>query len=557
MRWTLPRLHYRYRARFRQVATVLAQHGFTYLLHNLDLMRFVRRTEEVTEPERHPLPAEVASVLMDLGPTAVKAGQLLSTRPDLLPRPYLEALERLQDQGPIMPPEEVHKVIEEELGAPPRELFRRFDDAPVAAASIAQVHRAVLPDGTVVAVKVQRPGIREIIETDIEVAIRLATIFENRVPGARDFNIVETAMTLGELLRNELDFTREFHNAERLRLALEDLPYIVIPRMFFDYSSARVLTEEFIEGIKIADVEALKRQGSPRDELARRLAEAVLHQIYVHGYFHVDLHPGNIRVLPDHRLAFLDFGQVGELNPHLKREITRMLLAFLSADPNALCVHLIRLADGHHQDIDRSALREDLVTLMNKYRDDGTARPDLAEQLHDVFSVATRHHLRLPPEVGLLVKTYVTTEGICARLDPNFDYAQIARRLALRSLHPKWGLEDFWPRLWAASDDVRELLQNLPGRLNIILDHLAAGDLQTEVKHHGLPQLTEILDRVGTRLSSSIIVAALIIGSSLVIQSGVGPLIHGYPLFSVLGFVAAGVMGVWILLNIVRSGRLR
>lgn len=558
MRLNLGHGTHRHTHRLAEIAGVLARHGWGYLLRQLDLLRYLpKASRDALEPKAgYPLPEVITAILTDMGPSFVKAGQLLSTRADLLPRAYVEALERLQEAGPPVPSSVIREIIADELGAPPEELFQHFVDEPLASASIAQVHRARLFDGAEVIVKVQRPGIRDTIETDVEIATRLARLLEERSPAGRDYNLVSTVVALGEMLRGELDFTREYRNADRMRVNLSGMPFVHIPACHWHLTTARVLTEDYVGGIRVSATEELDAQEYPRRDIAHKIAECALHQIYVDGFFHGDLHPGNVRVLDPQRIGLIDFGIAGELSRSDQRELVTALLCFLNNDPDGFTTHILRLA-RENPALDTRGLRSDFQDLLQAAREKPGADQSIGEVLRETMSVIFKHRLQLPPWFGLLVKTYVATEGICKRLDPSFDYVEVARRTAVEAMKPHMRLADFLPGLWTGMQEMNELVRFLPGRLNRLLEQISRGELSADVKHEGLDDLVSALQKSSNRIASGIIVAGLILASAILVQADVGPWYQGLSVIGLIGFFVAAILGGWVMVDIFKSGKLK
>jgi len=548
--------HHRVNRRLAEIARVLAHHGWGYLIKHLDLQRFLPwgQRSALRATEEPPLPEVVTALLTDLGPSFVKAGQLLSTRPDLLPRAYVEALERLQESGPQVPIEEVRQTIEEELGEPPETLFAHFEETPLASASLAQVHRARLHDGTEVVVKVQRPGIRDVVETDVEIAVRFAKLLEERLPAMKEQRLVAKTVALGEMLRGELDFTREFRNAERFRLNFAEVGYVFIPKCHWNLTTPRVLTEDYVDGMRASAIEEIEAAGYSRRHLARRIAECTLKQIYIDGFFHGDLHPGNVRILAPDKIGLIDFGIAGELSRADQRELITALLCFLNNDPDGFTTHILRLAE-EAEGLDSHALRRDFAALMQEAHATPAAKRTVGEVLRETMGVIFQHHLALPEWFGLLVKTYIASEGICRRLDPGFDYAEVARRMASQAISPHLQLQELLPGLWSALQEIKELLKYFPSRLNRLLDIISRGELTADVKHKGLDDLTAAIQRGSSRITSGTIVAGLVLASAILVQADVGPWYEGYSVIGLIGFFFAAILGGWVLIDIVRRGR--
>lgn len=547
--------------RYRQILAVLIKYGFGDLLGRLKvrhpLLGRLPRLKALRELEDLSRPARLRLAFEELGPTFIKLGQILSLRPDLLPSEYTAELAKLQDEAAPVPFPQIARKIEAQLGRPLGELFLEFAEEPLAAASLAQVHRAVLKDGTEVAVKVQRPGIRETIRADLIILEDLAQFLVRHLPESEPFDPPGLVREFAKTLRRELDFVREGRNIELFRRNFSGDPTVYIPRVFWEYTTPEVLTMERIVGVKITDLEGLERAGLDRHRVALNGANAILKQIFEHGLFHADPHPGNILVLEGNVLAPLDFGMVGRLDPELRELVGQLILAVARGDLDGL-VRTLRELGGldEHEQLDLLALRSDLADLLDRYSKTPLARLELGRLLDELMALVREYHLRLPTSLVLMGKALVIAEGVGRALDPELELLALARpyleRLALRRGPLQRALEG-WTGAWAEG---RELLQELPEGLRSLMTRLRRGELKVQFELVGLDRLTRELDRASNRLAFALIVAALIVGSSLVIQLQAGPRLFGLPLFGLLGFGLAAILGLWLVVAIIRSGRL-
>jgi len=397
---------------------VLSRHGLGWLVDLLDLHRLRPGT---TEPSaaRQSGPERLRRALEELGPTFIKLGQVLSTRPDLVSPEYEAALAVLQDAAPTVPTHDIVDAIERAFGQRLDQLFRSFDPAPIAAASIGQVHAATLPDGTEVVVKVRRPGVVEQIALDLELLDRLAAVAARRSSVARRYDPVGLAREFDSTLTAELDYQREGHNAERIAGNFADHD-IHVPRVFWDLTRDAVITEERIRGTKVDDVRALDDAGLDRAKIARTLADAYLSMVFVHGFFHADPHPGNVFVETDGRVAFVDFGMVGSVTARTGHALGAILVALVGMDAANMADGLLRL-DIACDDIDRVAFERDLARFLDQYARLPLSDLHLGPLIADVMRVVRQHRLRLPSDLALLLKTVMMCEGLAAQLDPTFE----------------------------------------------------------------------------------------------------------------------------------------
>lgn len=407
--------------RFRQIGMILARNGFGYIAGELGVaekLPFVRH-QEPGEASKMTIGKRVSRILQELGPTYVKLGQIASTRPDLVPADIISELEQLQDHVAPFDEKEAAMIIEQELLASVDELFAWFDPAPLAAASIGQVHRAILPDGTDVVVKVQRPNIRSVIETDLDMIRQFARLAEARLEWAKSYRLSEVVEEMGKALLAELNYDAEARNAEQIAAQSYKKEQLIIPAVYADYSTRKVLTMEYIDGIKLNDKQRLDEAGHDRRVLAERFAKLILNQVLIEGLFHGDPHPGNVLVQPDGRLALLDYGMVGRLTPELKRQMAAFVISLRNQSSSGI-IRAVSKMGIIPEETDRSVLRADVDLLRDKYYKVPLSKISMGEAVNDLFTLALRHRITIPPELALLGKTLLEMEGVVTALDPEF-----------------------------------------------------------------------------------------------------------------------------------------
>jgi ubiquinone biosynthesis protein len=402
--------------RAAHIARVLTRHGLGYLVDVTGLEHLVRGHAHGAPPG----PEHLRVALEELGPTFVKLGQLLSTRPDLISPAYEAELARLQDGALPVPFPEIARSVEAALGRPIHEAYARFDPEPLAAASIGQVHAAALPDGSEVAVKVRRPEIARDIDEDLELLQRLALVAQRRWPLAERYDPVGLAHEFETTLRGELDYEREGISADRIRTELAGNPSVHVPRVHWDRTTNQVLTLERVNGRKITDVQGLAADGVDRTRVARNFCDMYLHMVFVSGFFHADPHPGNVFVQPDGTLALVDYGMVGRVEDANRKALGAVLVALAIADAESLAAAMAKLGVAPPSD-DATALRHDLAEFMATYRQATLGELQIRVILGDMLAVVRRHHLRLPHQLALLIKTVTTCEGVAKQLDPGFE----------------------------------------------------------------------------------------------------------------------------------------
>lgn len=547
--------HYR---RYRQIAEALIRQGFGYLVEQLELRPLIPIRRRLfwrdQEPQILSLGARMRTLFESLGPTFVKLGQLLSTRTDLLPLEVTQELARLQDDVPPISIDEVISVIESETGRTLDECFASFERVPLAAASIAQAHRAVLPDGAEVVVKVRRPGIEVSIETDIEILFGIAHLVEERLrPELLD--PVSLIREFARGIRRELDFTIEGRNVMRFGDNFKEYEGVKIPKVYWEFTTPRLLVLEYVDAVKIDQFEALEGWGVDRGKLAQRVADAFLKQVMIDGSFHGDPHPGNLLVQADGSLALIDFGVVGRLDNETMTQLAEAFLGFMQSDADRVIKAMARMG-ALSNETDRLALRDDLSDLLDHYYGRSLKDVEMADVIAGSMEIAHRHRLRFPPDLLLLGRAFLTVEGVVKRLSPDFSVAEaaapFAKDLAKYRLRP----DRVARAAISETADYLEMLARIPVAVDRALDRLNRGEMEIVFHHRGLDRLINRIDIVSNRISFSVIIGALIVGSSLIIQAEGGPYLFDLPLLGVLGYVVAGIFGMGLILSIIRSGRL-
>jgi ubiquinone biosynthesis protein len=541
--------------RYRQIAEVLARHGLWYIIDLLGLKRFVPFHQEVRQNQiwQSSRPEHVRLVLEELGTTFIKLGQLLSTRPDLIPADYLEELVKLQDQAPPIPFEAVQEIIETEFGRPVNELFATFEEVPLAAASIGQVHAATTRDGVEVVVKVRRPGVVEQVEEDLELLQNLAARASRHLEIAQQYDVVGLAQEFAQTLRAEMDYLREGHNAERFQANFADFPGVHIPRIFWKTTTSRVLTLERIHGVKINDLAALDAAKINRQALAERATKAILKMIFEDGFFHADLHPGNFFVEKGGRFGLIDFGMVGVVDEKTRSQLARLFVALTSQDSDRLVATLLELGVARKR-LDHNQLSRDLRRLLSRYYDVSLGELVVEKLLQDALELVRRHNLQLPSNLIMLLKLIVMAEGLGKQLSPTFRLPQVLEPFAQRLI-----LQEYSPLLVAkrfgqASLEMAQLGLEMPQQLRRLLSELERGSLEVGVYATESDSILRRLERLTNRVVLGIIVAAFIIGLAILLaayrpagwEQWAGS-------FFAIGFVFAAIIGTYLAWSILRS----
>lgn len=551
---------YRHLNRYHRILRVLFKYGFNDLVDRLHIDQYLESGLQMINRKpreqiaRFSRPERLRLVFEELGPTFIKLGQLLSTRPDLIPADFLDELAKLQDNIPPFSLDEVHAIFQEELGRLPEEIFHYFDAAPLAAASIGQVHRARMDNGVEVAIKVQRPGIENVIAVDLEILAHIAELMEQYLEEVQGHQPMAIVHEFARSLSREIDFAIELANIQRFARQFEGNPAVHVPLVYPELSTDRLLVMEYVVGIKSSKTGLLREQGYDLSLIAERGANLVMEQIFVHGFFHADPHPGNIFILPDNVVCFIDFGQMGRLSLKDREDFTDLVLDLVAGNEQKIVAGVLKVT-VQLGEIDRESLARDLGNLMDMYLYRPLGDLEAGKILQDLLDLVSRHKLSFKPSLYLMMKALSTVEGVGLMLDPKLELINLAkpfmRKIRLGRMQPGRIVEE----LSLTGSAYLHLLRDLPEEVRTILHQLRSGRMRLEFEHRGLKSLGAALDRVSNRIAFAIVLAALIVGSSLIVLSGIPPHWHSIPVIGLIGFLVAGVMGFWLLLSIIRHGR--
>ena len=545
--------------RLQDIAAVLIRYGFGDLVQRIGMSNALEKAGRVLhwkkaeEVARLQPPERLRRVMEELGPTFVKLGQVLATRVDLFGPEWLEEFAQLQDHAGSVDWALIEAQLTEDLGQPPLEVFAWIDTAPLAAASLGQVHRARLPDGQEVVLKVRRPGIRPVVEADLRLLHRLAEIVEAEAPDLKEFRPRALVQQFGQSLRRELDFATECRNAERIAMDLEDDDAIVVPGIHWEWTGERLNVQDYIAGIAGRAYDQLDKAGIDRHLIAQRGTRAILRMILEQGFFHADPHPGNIKYLDGSRIALLDFGMVGRLSEDRRHEVAELLHGLVSRDAEG--VARILLGWSTDSRAEHEALEQDVGEFIDVYHGVPLEQLDMTAMISDVTTVLRRHHLILPPDLVLMFKAFITLEGMGRSLDPDFDMASEAAPIVEAILRRHYSPSNVARRLQKNLVDTLKVLGNLPDDLSRLLRAARRGRIEVHVDVNSLNDVSARLDKAVSRLTLGIVTAALIIGSAIAMN--VDSTDTGVPVLGLLGFVGAALGGVWLLFSIWRSGRTR
>lgn len=530
----------------------VAAHGFGSLLDHNE--RRWKRRQPLLPGEDQGRWVRVRLLLEALGPTFVKMGQMFSNRPDLLPEELLVELRKLQDQVPGFPFESARSILEAHYGKPLEEVFPQFEPEPVASASVAQVHRARLPDGRRVAVKVLRPGIEDQVATDLEILSHVGVWFERLILRS---DVLDTRAIVREFSRNllkELDFRQEALHLERFGALFADDPDILVPRVYRALSGPQVLVMEFVDGLHPLHWEGYAAAGLDRRAVAERGARLLLKQVFVHGFFHADPHPGNLLVLPNGRICFLDFGLMGVLPARHREKLEQMLWAVSRGDGPSLAAALLSLA-GQGTPSDPQAFEDEVEALLVGISHVPLAQIDLTDFLERAISLLLTHRLTLPPNLYLLVKALLTIEGFGRQLDPDFDLVAVLEPFLRQNLAGRLDPLKAGTRGAESALGYLSLAADLPNEVRLSLQQLRQGKLKLEFQGDDLEKILHKADKISNRLAFSLVVTGALLASSLALQSKIPPLWNDIPVIAILGFMGSFLLGFALLISIWRSGR--
>ncbi len=547
--------------RLRQILQVLIKYGFGYIVDRLkidqnivrkNLIRFV----PIKKLDIFDMPVQVRArkVLEELGPTFIKLGQILSTRPDVVPLEFCKELEKLQDEVPAFEYEKVEEEIRNELKNPVDKLFNNFSREPEAAASLSQVHSAELKTGENVVVKVQRPGIRKVITKDLKILDGLAKLMEKHIEESKIYNPVGIVNEFKDTILKEMDFNAEATHVVRFQKNFKDNTTVYVPKVFHNLSTGRVLTIERIEGTKITDIERIEKLGLDRKQIAVNGANAILKQIFIDGYFHADPHPGNIFVIEGNKIVFLDYGMVGRIDEATKDHLANILTAIIEQDIPEISAAFTTM--GLIEEVDVRKLNLGLADLMDSYYGTPLKELRIGPLLVDIVKLVSQYKVKIPPDLFLLAKTMLTIESVGRRLCPEFNMTDQAKPFVENLLKSRYSPKKIAREIRKFAKELYSLKNTLPKDINLILNKIKKGSLKIDFEHQGLENFILHMDKVSNRIAFSVIIAALVVGSSIIMQTDKGPLFLGFPALGIIGFLVASFLGLGLAIAILRSGKL-
>ncbi len=537
--------------RYKDIARLLYKYGRSDLVNRVGLEEALEG-EPLLATDEHSDPRELAQDLEKLGPAFVKLGQVLSTRADLLPPAYLEALSRLQDNLEPFSFAEVERIIQEDFGMRLSKGFASFEAEPVAAASLGQVHRAQLRDAREVAVKVQRPNIRERMAEDLSTMEDIAEFLDRHTSAGPQFDFTQIVHEFRRALVQELDYQREAQNLVRIADNLRDFPRIVVPRPIEDYTSGRVLTMELVKGRKVTSLTPLTRQAIDADGIALELFRAYLHQIIVNGFFHADPHPGNVFLTDDDRVALLDLGLVSRLTPQRQDQLLKLLLAISEANGERATTLAMQMGEVRGE-VDQARLLRDVQELLTTYHDAPPEKVQAGRVMMELARISGAHGLRLPTELTMLGKTLLHLDVVGRALSPHFDVNGALRREAADLMQRRMQHSVSASNIYAAALEAKEFAEQLPGRVNRLLDAATNNELRFNVELIDEGAIIEGLQKVANRITLGLLLASLIVGAALLMRVETNFRILGYPAFAMMFFLVAATGAMWLAVSILRS----
>jgi ubiquinone biosynthesis protein len=538
--------------RLKDMAMIMAKFGFGDLIQRLDLpVKTIVHSISPGIDTDTDVYHRIRLALEELGPTFVKLGQILSMRPDILPLPMIHELSKLQDHVGSIPFEEVKQVLEKEFDTPLEKLFRSFDPEPVAAASLSQVHKAIHPDkNRVLAVKVRRPGIVKTVETDLNLLEILAEKIHHRIEALQMYDLPGIVATNRRTLLKEIDFSREARYIQIAKTKIEQTSDIVIPEVFTEFSTPRVLVTEFVSGTKITSNTDLETDD--RKALAAAGMQSAIVQILEYGFFHADPHPGNMVITRDNRLCLMDWGMVGRLTQEERNDLLFLIRAAVDKDSRKLAQLVLSLATTG-KEVQVRHLEKDLMEIMDIYLSLPLKEIQVKTLLEDVVEVMKSHALRLPADLSIIIKALITVEGTARMLYPELDVISEATPHVRRLVSRQYSKGYIWQRLRNNLSAMWELQRYLPHTLSTILGKIENDDVTIGFDHKNLTPLQNALESSFNRLTLGIVLGAMIMGSSMIITTGVGPLLFGYPALGMTGYLISAVLGLWLIITIIRG----
>lgn len=547
--------------RYREIVSLIAKYGYGYIIEEIGLRHLLTTKDKVIldfkEGNVKDYGSRLRSLIEELGPTFIKIGQLLSIRSDFLPAEMLLELEDLQDRVPTVPISEIKETIIKELGYPVEEIFQEFNDDCVAAASIGQVHSAVLKTGEKVMVKVQRSGIHKVILTDLEILKDLSNLLEKRYKIAKDYHLSAVVNEISKSIKKELDYMQEARNTETVKTQFEGHNRIKVPTVYWDYTTSKILTIDAMPGVKITDRQITSMPIKRKSKVADLLVEAFVRQIFVEGFFHADPHPGNLLFdCNREELALIDFGQVGRLTVRMRFDATTLLIGLMKEDSTTIVKAIYRLAEVPPT-LDEAQFYDDIERIRKKYIHIPLGELNLGIAVQEVFSAAQHHNIIINSDLTMTAKTLITVEGIVKEIDPEINLLTLAKPYGEKLLMDRYNPANVGKRILENAETFSDSLTTIPGRMERLIDKLVEGEMKVDIRLIEMKELLRKFDRSANMVSFSLSLVALsIILLGMIIWKSFGEVtfLTKIPIIEI-GLVVAAVMFLRILYSIIRSGR--
>jgi ubiquinone biosynthesis protein len=534
--------------RAREIIAIVVKYGLSEWVTTSGFGRLFVTKKRLARIERYNQWERIRMAIEELGPTFIKFGQILADRPDIIPEELRTELKKLQDEAQPMPDHLAIKEIEHELGRPIGEIFREFDPNRLASASIAQTYRAVLLDGSPVCVKIQRPGIDKKIELDLNLMRFFAGRMQRSNPEMEAINLTGVVREFGKTIRKELDFHHEAANIVRFGHCFENDPDIRVPVVYSQYTTRRILVEEFIPGIKVSNLESLLESGNDLKNVAKKGMRLVFEQIFIHGFFHADPHPGNIFVMEGDVISFIDFGMMGSLRPAHLQFLGKYVLGYLDRNAHAITDALLTVSGKRHF-AESKDLEFRISDMLAHYRYLSIDEMDFSKVMNESVDILVRYGLRIPPDIYLLVKALMAIERVAVMLHPGIDFAREMQPYAIKLIAKQFDPKELFTQVVDSLFEYVKLVRELPSDLNEIIYKLKDGLFRTQIEVKGIEPLIEHIDSASNRVSVAIVLAALIIGASILSQW------QEVRWIGVIVFSIAGLFGFWLLIKLFRKNK--
>ncbi|WP_427339084.1 ABC1 kinase family protein [Caloranaerobacter sp. DY30410] len=543
--------------RYREIAKILTKYGFDMIAEKIDNRSiiskiFIKRTKKYSQ--KYTRGERIRFTLEELGPTFIKFGQILSTRYDILPKDIVDELSKLQDEITPFDLDTAKNIIKDELGKDLEDIFMEFQEEPLAAASIGQVYRGVLKNGNKVVIKVQRPNINEVIKQDIDILYTLAKMFDDILKKKMVISARDIVEEFSYFIKKELDYTYEAQNCERFRMYFKNDKRVVIPKIYWEYTTKKVLVMEEIKGIKVSDIDEIDKMGFNKEKLSELGAKVFLEQIFIHGFFHGDPHPGNILILSEDKISFIDFGVVGYLDNLTFEFITTLLKAAIDRDIDKIVESLYKM-NAISDETDEIGLNKELFFIINYYFNLPINKINFGEAFNEIMTIAYKYKLKMPSQLTLLIKSIITIEGTGKKLNPHFNLSKISKEIIKEITKRKFDPKSIAKKIVDTATVNIENIFEITNRINDVLYKIDKDKLKIKMEIEGLSKLEKEIYIMTNKLALSLIISSIIVGSSIIIQAHTGPEILGMSAFGLIGFVAAGILGVSLIISILLNKR--